>query len=303
MTKEAKVGLLLGLAFIIAIAVVLRGVQQEGPAISEELSVSGTRPTDETTEPIANRVQRVVGANQRHRSPSRVVSTRPLAPGPPPSSLIALTPPPVVHDSLPGSATSMSSPVVVRHRQELPAPVVVTPPSRSIERALDNLTESVNPEPLIRAVGSTSFATRPGRNRSRTPEQVYVVKPGDSISAVALHVYGEVEGNRLVNINRIYEANRDRMPNIDFLSVGQRLKIPKLPSQPRDRRQLPGSASERDTRSAKVYVVKEGDSLWKIAQTQLGEPSRHAEIAKLNRTTLPNADSLQPGMRLRLPDN
>ena len=48
--------------------------------------------------------------------------------------------------------------------------------------------------------------------------------------------------------------------------------------------------------------MKEGDSLWKIATSQLGKGNRYQEILKLNSDTLKNSESnLEQGMKLRLP--
>ncbi len=49
------------------------------------------------------------------------------------------------------------------------------------------------------------------------------------------------------------------------------------------------------------YVVKEDDSLWKIAAKELGNGSRYEEISKLNSDILNNENKLKLGMKLRLP--
>ena len=51
---------------------------------------------------------------------------------------------------------------------------------------------------------------------------------------------------------------------------------------------------------AKVYIVKEGDSLWKIAESQLGNGTRYKEILKLNPKISEN-DNLIVGAKLNLP--
>jgi nucleoid-associated protein YgaU len=49
-------------------------------------------------------------------------------------------------------------------------------------------------------------------------------------------------------------------------------------------------------------VVQDGDSLWKIASTQLGSGARWEEIVTLNQSTLKTKDAtLVIGMQLRLP--
>lgn len=49
----------------------------------------------------------------------------------------------------------------------------------------------------------------------------------------------------------------------------------------------------------RVYVVRKGDTLWRIAQTHLGNPRRWPEIANMNGIRDPR--KLQIGTRLRLP--
>ena len=51
----------------------------------------------------------------------------------------------------------------------------------------------------------------------------------------------------------------------------------------------------------RFYVVQDGDNLWKIASTQLGNGARHEEIVKLNTDLLKDKNTLAIGMRLRLP--
>ncbi len=52
----------------------------------------------------------------------------------------------------------------------------------------------------------------------------------------------------------------------------------------------------------RIYTVKSGDSLWRIARDQLGDGSRHLELAKLNKATLGgNPDSLKLGQKIILP--
>lgn len=58
-----------------------------------------------------------------------------------------------------------------------------------------------------------------------------------------------------------------------------------------------GQRNSKET--AKSYVVKPGDSLWKIAKTQLNDGSRYKEIAQLN--NIANPDRISVGMTLLLP--
>ena len=51
----------------------------------------------------------------------------------------------------------------------------------------------------------------------------------------------------------------------------------------------------------RLYTVKKNDSLWRIAQEQLGDGKRFTEIAKLNDKLLSDEDSIKVGMKLKLP--
>ncbi len=52
----------------------------------------------------------------------------------------------------------------------------------------------------------------------------------------------------------------------------------------------------------RIYTVKPGDSLWRIARDQLGDASRHLELAKLNEAVLDgDPDNLKPGQKIILP--
>ena len=56
------------------------------------------------------------------------------------------------------------------------------------------------------------------------------------------------------------------------------------------------------TEGKRVYVVKDGDSFYKIAKQELGKGSRWEELFKLNKDVVNgNAQGLQPGMVIMLP--
>ncbi len=299
MTREAKIGLLLGLAFIVAIAVVLRGVHQDGPAIPAELGVARQ---DDGVVPISERVEEVVnaGADRRRRAKQEPLWGPVVVPlvGRNGGSTVAETP------RLPVSE--------VRYEQELPGrtgpghTVVLMPPRGRQGKGLETMVVPVEPEPLIALAPLKVFMPKKIWQKKKVAEQVYVVKEGDSLSKIALAVYGQVEGKRWVNVARIHQANRGEMPGIDAVFPGQRLKIPRLVTAASRRRRIdePGRArASKGTRrrGGGEYVVRENDSLWKIAARELGNGARYGEIRKLNAGTLRDEDMLQPGMRLRMP--
>lgn len=52
----------------------------------------------------------------------------------------------------------------------------------------------------------------------------------------------------------------------------------------------------------KVYVVKAGDTLSKIAEKMLGDANRWQEIAEANRGIIGDPDVIKPGTELTIPD-
>lgn len=60
-------------------------------------------------------------------------------------------------------------------------------------------------------------------------------------------------------------------------------------------------AARKPAKPAGEYIVREGDYLWRIAAQQLGDGNRYLEIAKLNADQLKDQDSLDVGMRLKMP--
>lgn len=56
----------------------------------------------------------------------------------------------------------------------------------------------------------------------------YVVSDGDNLADIAKRFYGSEEGNRRVNVIRIFEANRKLLESPDKIYPGQKLIIPPL---------------------------------------------------------------------------
>jgi nucleoid-associated protein YgaU len=154
-------------------------------------------------------------------------------------------------------------------------------------------------------------------------QRVYVVKSGDNLASIAKEVYGEEEGNRMVNVLGIFEANRQRLKSADEVYEGQKLLIPQLAdvlveTETSDgvlpeaivevvksigRRHQQTEEVKKPEIKGRLYEVKEDDNLWKIAAQELGDGNRYPEITKMNAALLSDEDSLDIGMRLRLPVN
>jgi len=76
----------------------------------------------------------------------------------------------------------------------------------------------------IQVQGAPAPSTLPGPGAPAPAEtQVYEVKPGDTLGAIAQRFYGKAS-----LYPKIFEANRDILSNPDLIKAGQKLKIPKL---------------------------------------------------------------------------
>jgi nucleoid-associated protein YgaU len=54
-----------------------------------------------------------------------------------------------------------------------------------------------------------------------TDSQTYTVQPGDTLSSISKHFYGNVE-----DYTRILDANRSQIHDKDVIEIGQELLIP-----------------------------------------------------------------------------
>jgi len=206
---------------------------------------------------------------------------------PRPSPLVVLTEPPVTdggpaslprHDPHAGPAlapstprTSVRRPLTARGSDE-PSDLAIAP--------IGHVGEAVEPE----TDGATATAPA-GRGR------VYVVKEGDDgFWAISKEVYGA---------GKHWELIRDANPDADTnaLRPGQELVIPPLPApEPQEiaREDLPtGAPPGSDT-----YVVKDGDSYWKIAEGLYGRGDYFYLLEQANGI---DAGNLRPGMVLVVP--
>ncbi len=317
MTREAKVGLLLGLVFIVAIAMVLRGIHQSGQSEMVETGLTETYAEKPAENPLSDVVNLSVAVNKLS-DPGQAATLPAQTPAPaanPESQprYVQVLPSTNISSPSAGAETPATVPAVLTTAAEAPAdsqpvrepapaaaPVVVEPPSGAIDRALEQVT---TPVPSASILHGAQVVVNPRAGK------VYDVKQGDSLTTIAQKMYGTEEGKKKSNIDRIYAANKDNMKSADDLWIGQKLTIPDLPRS--DAPSLASAAKPADTAkpaesskpasSTRTYVVKEKDSLWKIAQKELGNGSRYKEIEKLNAKTLKNGKGVSAGMKLILP--
>lgn len=290
MTSDAKVGLLLGLFFIFVIAFIINGLPRfRSDTNSNELTTMANSPNDsyigsnerkarETIRrerPVRNRSQSTAEAKETTSDEDKVRYKRPFSEG---------------------NMTVKDKPVTATTENK----VRLTSPDTNKDTKV-NVPKQVKPD----------------------LPKIYVVQDGDNLSKIAQNFYGAVKGNKTINVVRIFEANGKLLKSPDDISVGQKLVIPLLKDEAKsvftgglfERIKSIGRTRSSTTTPTKTpakprpkppaaqktnqYIVREGDSLWRIAEKQLGDKERFREIIKLN--ALDDEDFLKVGQRLIMP--
>ena len=292
MTSDAKVGLLLGLFFIFVIAFIINGL----PRFRSDTNTNELTMTTMANSPNDS----YIGSNERKARESfrreRPVRNKTR--------------------SVEEAQETTRDAGKVRYKRPLSQDSVV-----------------VNDEPVTTTVRDKVKPTRPAPETRRkttvsVPKQVkpeiYVIQAGDNLAKIAQNFYGTERGNKTLNVKRIFDANRRLLKSPDDISVGQKLIIPLLKDEAESvftgglfekiKSTLSGKRSSTTTptktpakprpkppaaRPTKNYIVRAGDSVWRIAEKQLGDKERFREIIKLN--ALEDEDYLTVGQRLLIP--
>lgn len=294
MTSDAKIGLLLGLVFIFVIAFIINGLPNfRDNTDNNELTTNMMSRQNDPLGLPPGQVEAQYDFNWTEQLDKQ---------------------PPGLDGVGPGFQTILSDEQYIRSITPLPdGPLVVEGPIQA--RQDEPTTDAGAPAPLP-AEGTE--AKKPAITK-QLPAKTYVVKEDDNLSGIAKKFYGPDEGNKTINVARIFQANRKLLRSVHEIYIGQKLIIPPLPSSAPDKSKpastLPGTIFEKvksigrahllgDRTGAKQrgwYVVRDGDNLWKIAAEQLGTGSRYGEISKLNADILDDEDYVVAGMRLRIP--
>jgi len=297
MTRETKIGLLVGLGIILLIGIIVSDhlsiVQHQTPADMTDFARQSQKSVNTTASPRTSSQHRFT---DRTRSTSRTTGNQrnpvrrigPVGPLPSPSAR------PV--RSSPTPRKLQSSPY------KRPAPSVVKP------RLAGDLPSSV---PTLSQTGVTSVV-RQSKIRSSTPplpsrqRMIHYVKAGESLWQIAQRYYDNGE-----NWTWIAQANPKAVGAEGRVREGVRLVIPSGPvakvSKP-TKKLADGrsdSAKPRTTVlgqfSARTYIVRSNDSLYKIAAKTLGDGDRWEDLYQANRDRLDHPDRLRVGQRLKIP--
>lgn len=321
MTREAKIGLLVALAFILVIGILL----------SDHVT-SATRPA---SAPLAMLEGNIREGNATPGGAAAQPVTPPKLPGAepqPPETTTYVHPAP--QQGTPGEINVGLATPQGPQRQPVAEPVAPTDPW-TVAGAAEAPTDSQPTTNLLSAEQQAlQDAARPhgetlvpvgdqpsGAAQGPAPAGVkqYTIQSGDSLSKITAKFLGRyTPANEAIilalnpklktNPNRIVEGETCLVPATAAAVEKLRASNPPLAGQTQ-RAQAPANRSaagaaeraQRPAASTKTYTVKDGDTLWSIAQSQLGSGARHKDILKLNADKIASADEIEVGMKLKLP--
>lgn len=295
MTKHTRIAMLVGLLFIVLFGIILT-------------ELTGAAP--EGVEPVAVPRSGVVHVVPVVREPAG-------GPAPTVAAVAASACPPERAPEVPGRNSADAPRLVEVSFPQSPGPRVGAP-AAVIE---------VSSSP---AEPAEATPTAPARSQNRPPVRTYTVQKGDSLYRIAERFYGDG-----TQYKRLVEANADRISDPGHITAGIELVIPGLapagrraPAAPAvtertaspsyveaeiDREALAGALrrlgrghSRRAARPAagRVYVVRRGDTLTKIARQLMrdGSPEAVEKLYEANKDQLPSPDVLPAGAKLVIPD-
>lgn len=299
MTRETKIGLLVSLAFVIAVGVLLSdhmvnnsdakpaSVAVAGPDVVKGLAVPGHAAAgvaapvapDQNTSPLT-------------KVPSVAEVTAP-APDAPKTKIVVGGP-----DTSEIEIAKAASPNLPQRSTD----IIITPPPENMA-SLDPSahvatlgTGNPTPSPLVPLAAPTTLPTE-------KKYQDYVAVSGDNVAKMAKRFLGgDTKGNR----DLIIAANDVLKKDPTKIVVGKTYRIPiKVAPAPVTVAAAAATHPVAPTPTAtvtpatptKTYVVKSGDNLWKIAK---GNAQLVSEIRKLNRDAF-KGENLKVGATLRLP--
>ncbi|AFV03507.1 hypothetical protein UNSWDHB_133 [Dehalobacter sp. UNSWDHB] len=141
--------------------------------------------------------------------------------------------------------------------------------------------------PELNSSNSFSYLDLIPKTDVEVVNSTYKVLPGDTLATIALNHYGSYKYS-----GKIYEANRDMIEkNNNRLYAGMVLTLP-------PEGLLPDIVAGEKQR---IYTVKAGDTLAKIAQLEYGDASLYMKIYAANKNILSSPDLIYEGQKILIP--
>jgi nucleoid-associated protein YgaU len=272
MTADAKVGLLLGLFFIVVIAFLVNGlpnfIHEENPSPPDAAIITPTGPDMPLDNRVSEAVHRLYPPHQQPRAESPV------------------------------QEVVLETPLAIPAHVEI-AEVVLPPQAPTLIKESD--VPAVNPV-VKTPVPVRTHVVKSGETLAVVAQTYYGKDQGNRL-AVIQKLY-QANTSVLKSPDRVCVGDKLVIPSLDAL-LGAPHQVVRAPDPSQTLLGKFSTVLERvgndNSKSVSEYVVQEGDSLWAIAKDKLGDGNRYTDILRLNKDTLKSADDVTAGIRLKLP--
>lgn len=319
MTRETKIGLLVGLAFIVVFAMLL---SHSGTVPPPGDGIQMARARTEAPPPAPDAAERVTSPAVPVVPPP--AATTPISPAPAPSpaqtdaaaptELTELPSPPDLNTpgapaatngnstdvatseppSNPLASNDSPSPLITRTAPPLPAQVPV--PAPTPRDTTPTLTMSGGPSEDAAPTPTTTVptptlstpTTTPPTHAAGAPKE-YIVKKGETLVQIAKAMYQSASPKIM---DFLMKSNKDRIKNKHFLVEGQKLMIPELPADMFE----PVTNINVGQSSARLAGLR--DRVNSIGTGGADSP-RHAPEIRLESARKPDSESARPSKEVR----
>ena len=320
MTKETKIGLLVGLAFIIIVGILLgdsvrhaTDVQPASlPLVGPNVRVAITTPGTPVSPPISMQGQ----GTAPNAVPQQTVLTNEEVSRPQGGGVVIIGPgnvnpnfPPT--NTNPGPRSAEGNGLDVNRRSGPVNPNSSNHNGDSLNQFAQQHGEELVPlgtRPGNADTGNTPRPTKPNNTLAMAKTvQNYQAGTGDSLGRIASKFYGS---SAKPLRDAIVAANPSLKQNPDRILAGQTYTIPALETatatptpNPAPATPLPASRGGTGTTNPPEYwyTVKENDNLWRIARDQVGDPAAVSALKELNKEAFKGGETVRINMKLRLP--
>lgn len=165
----------------------------------------------------------------------------------------------------------------------------------------------------VQGQNASTFGARINQAISQSPEEtkMYTVQPGDTYMTICDRIFGTsllyralAIHNRRRGVSWIPpEGTVIEIPTAEYLKTNYADELSRSGRTDgvQVRRQRSGGSVDLSSVSGVRYTVREGDSVFKIAENQLRDSTRWREIILANQDQLRDAKDLQPGMVITVP--
>ena len=131
---------------------------------------------------------------------------------------------------------------------------------------------------------------------SASADTIYKVQSNDSLFKIAKKYYGD--GKKWY---KIFEANKDSMPDPDSLYVGQKLLIPDVTVEKETNRVFQTSVKKERSVNVVTHTVEAGDTLYRLAEKYYDDPNVWIKIYEANEDTIEDKGLLKKGQVIIIP--